>query len=95
MWRVWNVLCLGLGLAACADFPEVDAALGQGPQDARYPDLLPFEALLATDDPRLTDTDDAALRARADALRNRADGLRGPVIDAGTRDRMQDGVTQP
>lgn len=93
MWRVWIVL--GLGLAACAEFPEVDAALAQGDPAAEYPELLPFEVLLASDEPRVLESDDAALRARAEALRNRADGLRRPVIDRQTRDRMADGVTQP
>jgi hypothetical protein len=93
MWRAW--IFLGVALAACAEFPEVDAALGERTPGAAYPALLPFETLLAANEPRLTDSDDATLRARAEALRNRANNLRGPVIDQQTRDRMDDGVTQP
>lgn len=93
MWRAW--MALGGLLAACAEFPEVDAALANGAPATEYPALLPFEAFASAGDPQLEATDDAALQARADALRRRADGLRGPVIDADTRDRMQDGVTQP
>lgn len=93
MWRIWIVL--GLGVSACADFPEVDAALASGSASRDYPALLPFEDLLAAPEARVSATDEAALLARAEALRNRADGLRGPVIDRATRDRMAGGVTQP
>lgn len=93
MWRAWIILWLAL--TACADFPEVDAALAQGDPVAEYPALLPFEQLLAAEEPRLTEADDDALRARAAGLRGRAAGLGRPVIDPGTRDRMNDGVTQP
>lgn len=88
-------MILGLALAACAEFPQVDAALAEGDPEADYPELLPFEQLLAGEEPQLSETDDAALLARAAELRNRANGLRGPVIDRDTRDRMDDGVTEP
>lgn len=84
-----------LGMAACAEFPEVDAALATGTPSRDYPALLPFEDLLVADAPLIAESDEAALLARAEALRNRADRLRGPVIDTQTRDRMNDGVTQP
>lgn len=93
MWRVWIIV--GMTLAACAEFPEVDAALASGTPSRDYPALLPFEDLLAADTPRLDDTTDDALLARAAALRNRAAAIRGPVIDSQTRRRMEDGVTQP
>jgi len=93
MWRLW--ITLGLALSACAEFPEVDAALATGAQGQDYPELLPFEQLLSGDDPRLAQGDDAALRARAAELRARADGLRRPVIEPQTRDRMDDGVAEP
>jgi len=93
MWRVWIIL--GLSLCACAEFPEVDAAFASADDDAAVPALLPFEELLIADAPRLDDTDDDALRARAEVLQARADRLRGPVIDTGTRDRMNAGVDRP
>ena len=93
MWRA--AIILGFLVTACAEFPEVDAALAAGDPDAGYPDLLPFEQLAPDQDTSLSETDDEALLARAAGLRNRADGLRGPVIDRDTRDRMDDGVTQP
>ena len=93
MWRAWIIL--GFALTACAEFPEVDAALAKGDPSVDYPALLPFEQLLSQQEARLHETDDDTLRARADGLRSRADALRGPVIDPRTRDRMEDGVTQP
>ncbi len=93
MWRL--LLLCGLGLAACAEFPEVDAALAAGEASAEYPALLPFEQLLDAEEPRLTEEDDDVLLARAAALRGRADALRRPVIDRNTRFRMDRGVTQP
>lgn len=93
MWRVW--ITLGFVLSACAQFPDVDAALAENNPDPEIPVLLPFEDLLASDDPRLTKTDDDSLRARAEALRTRAGALRRPVIDRPTRTRMEAGVQQP
>ena len=93
MWRVWIIL--GVMVSACAEFPEVDAALAAGDPAVDYPALLPFEELIPQQDVRLDDGDADALLARATDLRNRADGLRGPVIEPDTRDRMDDGVTQP
>jgi hypothetical protein len=93
MWRAW--ISLALVVTACAEFPEVDAALSRGDPQAGYPDLLPLEALLSADDPRISETDDRALLGRAAALRARANALRRPVIDRQTRSRMEDGVTLP
>jgi hypothetical protein len=93
MSRMWIILVLTL--SACAEFPEVEAALAQDSPDPEYSEFLPFEQLLTVDDPRLMDGDDAALRARAAELRARADRLRRPVIEPPILDRMEDGVTQP
>ncbi|WP_439123271.1 hypothetical protein [Marivita sp.] len=93
MWRAWIIILFVA--TACTEFPEVDAALSGGDPNAEYPTLLPFEQLVSDQDTNLTEADDDALRARAAALRNRANGLRTPVIDQGTRDRMDDGVVQP
>ncbi|ODT59610.1 MULTISPECIES: hypothetical protein [Paracoccus] len=77
-----HALSLVLTLAACAE--------GQG-----YPALLPTDRILA--EPALpahataARTDPAPFRAassaRADALRARADALRGPVVDPALRER--------
>lgn len=93
MWRA--VLIPVFLLASCAEFPEVDAALATGEPQAEYPALLPFEDLVAQQNGEFTAADDDVLIRRAEDLRSRANGLRGPVIDRGTRDRMDDGVEQP
>ncbi|MDO5614321.1 MAG: hypothetical protein Q4G14_13910 [Paracoccus sp. (in: a-proteobacteria)] len=74
--------------------PLLAAACGDGGAD--YPSLVPAETILA--EPALpadtaaaaTDPATAAapVQSRADALRNRAQDLRGPVIDPATRARM-------
>lgn len=71
-----------------------------GQDDATYPALLPTAQILA--EPRLPDhaapaatapdAVDAEAAARAEALRRRAEALRGPVIDAGTRARLDAGA---
>ncbi|MCL3881112.1 hypothetical protein [Marivita sp. GX14005] len=91
MWRA--ALIAVAALTACAEFPQVDTALAEGNPDLDYPDLLPFERLLDGAPPRLDPAEDENLRARADAVRARADNLRGPVIEPETRGRMEDGVT--
>lgn len=93
MWRI--AIFAALAVNACTEFPGVDDALTEGDPLDEAPPLLPFEELLAADDPRVEEDDDEALIARADALRDRADGLRDPVIDDATRARMEDGVQEP
>ncbi|WP_390913264.1 hypothetical protein [Pseudosulfitobacter sp. SM2401] len=83
-----------LSLAGCTQFPELDSALSTGAQDADYPDLVPVQGLLAQTEPRNGTPEDTVntLNARLANLRNRADRLRGTVVDASTRRRMQNGV---
>lgn len=59
-----------------------------------YPALLPTDQILAEPvSQQQTGADPKALidaqQARADALRDRAEALREPVIDTKTRDRME------
>lgn len=68
---------LAVSLAGCTQFPELDRAIPASELQGPYPPLVPVESLLAqTDDPRITETDQAALEARAAALRTRAARLR-------------------
>jgi hypothetical protein len=67
---------LWFGLAACTQFPEVDASTPASAQAAAYPELLPIDALLQTDDDLDTEATKAELAARAEALRLRAAALR-------------------
>lgn len=68
-------IALLLGLSACTDFPELGTS---GADAARrpYPDLLPYDQVIAATaaEPQAEDTA-AVLAARAAALRARADAL--------------------
>ncbi|WP_425038451.1 hypothetical protein [Primorskyibacter sp. S187A] len=86
-------LCAALGLAACAQFPQLDAVEEGGVDTAPYPQLLPLEQL--TEGPALTATPQvrSGILARAESLRARAARLSNrPVIDTTTRRRMARGV---
>ncbi|MCC5992507.1 MAG: hypothetical protein JJT99_08275 [Rhodobacteraceae bacterium] len=77
-----------LGLTAClapADLPE-RRGTAQGPT----PELLPIRDILAqhADGPNTARLSETSTEARAAALRARAARLRGPVIAAQDRDRM-------
>lgn len=76
--------------ALCAALSLLSAC---GGKDDDYPRLLPTERLLAEPvlpgagmEPNATN---AAAEARADALRARAEKLKEPVIDPGTRERLE------
>lgn len=83
-------------LAACASFPEIDRAVPQVDADAPFPALVPLGPLLAQAEVAttagITPASVVATNDRIAGLQARANGLRGPVIDAGTRARMQRGV---
>jgi hypothetical protein len=64
-------LALG-GLAACAPFPELDAA---GPDRAKPPALVPIDLLLVQAQTEVTDPG-PALAARAAALKARAAAIK-------------------
>ncbi|UMA65908.1 hypothetical protein LVO79_05465 [Roseivivax marinus] len=87
-------LCVGtLVLAgACVQFPEIEAAESAYVPGAAYPDLVPIETLLASTPARATPEMRGAVESRADALRRRAAGLDGPVIDDATRARLDQGI---
>ncbi len=76
-----HALILTLALLAACDRNAED-----------YPQLLPTDRILA--EPALPDATprvavDAQAQARADALRQRADALRGPVIEPEILSRMR------
>ncbi|MHA6344009.1 hypothetical protein [Roseivivax sp. CAU 1761] len=73
------------GLAACTQFPEIDAAQTPGIERAPYPRLLPIDTLLAGPAPRATPEMAVALERRAAGLDARAAGIApaaGPAPDA-------------
>ena len=86
------VLALGL-MAGCTQFPELDAKVGEQDRTATYPDLIPVDEITSGIPPAaITPETGEDLDARTDALRARADRLRGDVIDEDTRRRMQSGI---
>lgn len=89
MRRIAIVICVGL-IPGCADFPEVDAAIGARSPQSGFPELLPLDPLLARAG-AVTITPDvsADLDDRIAALRRRANALRRPVLSRGERARLQ------
>lgn len=89
------ILVATLALAACAQFPELDARTADIDPRTPYPALVPLDPLLAgaTDD-QITEETGPRLEARAAALRARARSLRGAIIDDETRARMETGVAR-
>lgn len=73
MTRSIAAIILVAGLAGCTQFPALERAVPAAEQQGPYPPLVPVPLLLAqAEDPRIATGDDAALQARADALRARA-----------------------
>ncbi|ETX13042.1 hypothetical protein OCH239_13590 [Roseivivax halodurans JCM 10272] len=90
--RLPALVGIGLALAACTTFPEIDAAETPGIDNAPYPDLVPIETLLAAEPPRATPELRAGVESRASALRGRASALQGPIVEPETRSRMRTGI---
>lgn len=88
--RHWAmILAMGL-LPACAEFPEVDAALAAEGTPDRFPALLPMDTLLArADGVVITPQIGTDVAGRVAALNRRADRLRGPVLSRSERRRLQ------
>ena len=84
-----RALPLLIALAACADFPEVDALESAAARNAPFPALLPTAAFEGGPAPRLSPATGAALEGRIAALRARAAALRGPVLTAADRARLR------
>lgn len=78
----------------CTQFPALDGAISEAGQNSNFPDLVPVETLLARTASSSTSPEQtvSGLNARISALQNRAARLRGAVVDANTRRRMQNGV---
>lgn len=91
--RTRVALLLACGVAACTQFPEIDAVETPGVENAPYPELLPLDTLLESGPPRATPEMRGDVEARAAALKARAAGLDGPVVDDATRSRMARGVS--
>lgn len=68
--RQCQSLILTAALAACSQFPELDASVDEQIRDAPYPDLVPVESLTA----RIGE--DRITPGLADAVEGRASGLK-------------------
>ena len=79
-----------MSLAACAEFPALDATLSPELVGAPPPALVPLGPVIAEARaiPATAQATPANLSSRLAALRARAAGLRGPVIPPAARNRM-------
>ncbi|KNG92660.1 hypothetical protein [Pseudaestuariivita atlantica] len=87
-----RMLLLPAALAACSQFPELDAAVDPGIYDRDFPALLPIDTLIASPARLVTPDLEGQVLSRVAALRARAARLGGPVVDAATKRRMARGV---
>ena len=87
-----SLLISGLLLAACAQFPALDAALDAADRSAPFPDLVPIEPILAAADARTPTPQDLSLDVRIAALEARAERLRGRPVAGPLRARLRQGV---
>ncbi len=94
MRRAGRILVLGtgLGLAACTQFPELDAAVDPAVYDQDFPRLQPLDQLLTSPERRVSPAIEGQIKDRVARLRARAGRLAGPVVDAATKRRMARGV---
>lgn len=93
MHRTLVLACL-LAVAGCTEFPEFAGYPSATADSAEYPDILPMAALMETL-PSATGAGVAGnLAARAAGLRQRADWLRGPVVDYRSRSRLMAAVAR-
>ena len=82
-------LLIPLCLAACSQFPELDASVSDSVRDANNPDLVPLAQLdVAARQGRITDETTQGTQARIARLEARAARLRGSVLDAPSRKRL-------
>lgn len=78
-------------LCACTTLPEIDDNVTPEAEAADYPALQPVETIFARVQADESDeaAEHAALDARMQALEARAEMLRGDVLDADTRARLE------
>ena len=90
-------LCLlVLMLGGCADAPSLDGRISPAAAAAPYPVLQPLGPLLAQAavPGQITAASIAQMDGGTAQLRARAAALRGPVVDAATRARMQSAIAR-
>lgn len=86
---------LAVLILGCSGPPDIGSHMSDAAQRTDYPSILPLDALLASrPDTSAAVAFAAPLANRASALRARAAGLRGPIIDASTKSRMNDALAR-
>lgn len=85
-----------LSATACTQVPELDATVPDHLQNAAYPDLIPLDGSLETEQLPQDQAEqiEQSLAARRSRLQARARGLDGPVVDPAARKRMQGGISR-
>jgi len=82
-------------LSGCTPFPDIGDDTSKVALAQPYPDLVPLGGLNARlETGRIQPGTAPALEARVAGLRNRAERLRGDVVDPATRSRMRAGIEQ-
>lgn len=84
------------GPLACTQIPVLEGTRNETAQNAPFPVLVPISGLLAGAPvaTRITPETTTDMNARITALRNRATGLNGPVVDADTRSDMRAAIAR-
>lgn len=89
------LLC-SAALAACTEFPELDAAVPASEVQGAYPRLLPIDQVIGGETATVGEEDVEALQARVAALKARAAALeRRRGVTPADRARLRGGVTVP
>ncbi|MCR8826289.1 hypothetical protein [Pseudosulfitobacter koreensis] len=91
LFLVTALIAAPLALAACAQFPELDAAISERAKAADYPELVNVAPILARaeNDGPAPAVVQGNLEARVAALRSRAARIKGSsVIDSADRTRL-------
>ncbi len=92
-----KVILIGalIGLSACTDPPGLDSSVDPELEQARFPELVPFELITGPDrpDPEADAEITEQISARASGLQSRAQQLQSQtVIDEATRRRLEGGI---
>ena len=83
------------GLSACSDPPGLDNRIDPALEQAKYPDLVPFEQIVAPErpDPEADAEITEQISSRASGLQLRAQQLQSQtIVDEATRRRLEGGI---
>jgi hypothetical protein len=85
------------GLVNCGSIPQVGGTAADAARAADYPELVALDSLInaaETTAPRITPASVDTTNDRIATRRNRANALRGPVVDPATRSRMRAAIAR-